>query len=144
MLRIDKVVTPLGLIASAKTYTLILESEGLYIIHTGPATSDVYAKNAIQKMAVDAVGSRYDKKIAEGEARIANTSLSTLAQEKHSAFFKPTEINSLKRDTNLSAHPLVYMQTAKKKYKFNMKNVASEAVDKLVDELKKRGVAVVE
>lgn len=34
--RIDGAVTPPGLIASVKTFSLILREEGLYVIHTGP------------------------------------------------------------------------------------------------------------
>lgn len=36
MCRIDGAVIPPGLITSAKTFSLILRDEGLYVIHTGP------------------------------------------------------------------------------------------------------------
>lgn len=144
MQRLDKVVVPAGLIASAKTYSLILENEGLYVIHTGPATRDVRTRGVFQEMAVGALHTHYDKKIAEGEARITDTALSILAQEKHSVFLKLGEITLVKRELNWAGELFVYVTTPKKKYKFNMKNIAGEEVQILLDELKKRGVTVAE
>jgi len=54
MLRIDHAHVPQGLIRSAKMYTLILNDDGLYFLHLGPAPGmAVRPKSGFEQSAVN-------------------------------------------------------------------------------------------
>lgn len=96
MLRIDRAIIPSGLIRNGRTYSLIWQSGKLYIINTGPAGNEVNARGFAQQAAVNAAHRRIEKKVAEGQARLAQTNLDALAQEnRHSKVITPTQVTAV-------------------------------------------------
>ena len=83
-LQIDYAVVPSGLIASAKTYSLIVKGDTLYGIHVGPAGNSVRTTDPVSRWAVNKVYERIARKVEEGMQRMASTDIETLAAEKDS------------------------------------------------------------
>ena len=132
-MRIDKVAVPPGLIASGKTYTLILQDDGLYVLHTGPAGRDVRARGLAEQAAVSLVRSAQAKKIAAGEARVDNAPLDELVKEKHSKFIRKDEIESLQ--LNKGTPPILKFASQQGKYKFHFTATPREVVEEFVEKL---------
>ena len=132
-MRIDGVAVPPGLIASGKTYTLILEDDGLYVLHTGPAGRDVRTRGLAEYAAVSMVRSAQAKKIAAGEARIDDTPLDELVKEKHSKFVRKDEIESLQ--LNKGMPPVLKFVSQQGKYKFHFTATPREVVEEFVEKL---------
>jgi hypothetical protein len=126
-MRLDKVTVPPGLIASAKTYTLILENEGLYVIHTGPAAQAVRTRGIVQAAAVQHLRNAYDKKIAAGEAKIESTPLEELVKHKHNRFIKKSEILSLKLSDGMP--PVLKLKSSKGNYRFHFNGQSRDTVE---------------
>ena len=93
--RIDGAIIPSGLIASAKTYSLILDGGELFLIHVGPAGNAVAARGIVAAMAVNAVYKRIAGKVAAGEARLDEAGHVALSSEKHSRRLTPADISSI-------------------------------------------------
>jgi len=119
MNRIDKAVIPAGLIRSAKTYSLLVDDNGLYIIHTGPAGRHVKVRGAINNAAVDFLRSAQGKKVAAGEARINNTSLAELVKEKGNAFIPKADIMEVNPGKNIYEENTLEIKTKNAKWKFH-------------------------
>ncbi|MFA6427675.1 MAG: hypothetical protein WCW16_04525 [Candidatus Magasanikbacteria bacterium] len=119
MYRIDKAVIPAGLIRSAKTYSLLVDDNGFYIIHTGPAGRHVQTRGSINAAVVDFVRSSQGKKVSEGEARIAAVSLEQLKQEKGNAFIPKSEIKNVEVSKNIYNENVLDIETTHKKWKFH-------------------------
>lgn len=124
--RIDGVVTPPGLISSAKTYSLILKDEGLYVIHTGPANgrapnSKLRVNGVVTAAAANAtakfVDKRIAKKVAAGEAHLNEQGPEALIQQKHSKLLAPDHISAIKIDQGRSL-VILNVRSSQGKYKF--------------------------
>jgi hypothetical protein len=94
-LQINGAILPAGLISGAKTYSVILDDATVYLIHVGPAASNVPTYNPFERMLNDYLSGRAAKKIAEGEARLAELGEATLAQEKHSTMLTAADIQKI-------------------------------------------------
>jgi hypothetical protein len=126
--RLDGAVTPPGLIASAKTFSLILRDEGLYVIHTGPASgqppgNQVRVNGLLQAAAANAtanvVNKRITQKVAEGEARLNEIGPETLAQQKHSKLLTADQISEINIKENLR-EIVLEIRSSQGKYKFRL------------------------
>jgi hypothetical protein len=126
--RIDGAVTPPGLIASAKTFSLIMKSEGLYVIHTGPASgqppdSHMRVNGVIQaaaaKASANAVNKRIASKVAEGETRLNETGPEALVQQKHSKLLTTDQIAEINIKENLR-EIVLEIRSSQGKYKFRL------------------------
>ncbi|MEM7110825.1 MAG: hypothetical protein AAF614_00220 [Chloroflexota bacterium] len=124
--RIDGVVTPPGLISSAKTYSLILKDEGLYLIHTGPANGrspngklrvNGIATAAAAKATAKIVDKRIAKKVAAGEAQLNEKGPEALLQQKHSKLLAAEHISAVKVDEGRSTITL-NIRSSQGKFKF--------------------------
>jgi hypothetical protein len=126
--RIDGAVTPPGLITSAKTFSLIMRDEGLYIIHTGPASgqppgSQVPVNGVIQaaaaRAATKAVNKRIASKVIDGQARLNETGPEALVQQKHSKLLTPDQISEINIKENLR-EIVLEIRSSQGKYKFRL------------------------
>lgn len=126
--RIDGAVTPPGLISSAKTFSLILRDEGLYVIHTGPASgqppgSQMRVNGVLQAAAANAtanvVNKRIIQKVAEGEARLDEVGPETLVQQKHSKLLPPEQISEINIKEN-RREIVLEIRSSQGKYKFRL------------------------
>ncbi len=126
--RIDGAVTPPGLIAGAKTFSLILRDEGLYVIHTGPASgqplgSQMRVNGVIQAAAArataNAVNKRIAGKVAEGETRLNETGPKELIQQKHSKLLTADQIVEINIKENLR-EIVLEIRSNQGKYKFRL------------------------
>ena len=99
-IRIDRAIIPSGLIRSGRTYSLILEDSGLYVIHTGPAGNNVATSGGLERMLVNKVHQRIEKKVLAGEARLESESLETLLENKHSRLIKWRDFSEIEIHQN--------------------------------------------
>ena len=130
-LRIDYAIQPSGLIASAKTYTLVVRDGHLYGIHIGPAGNPVRTTDPISRWAVNWVYKRIAVKVEEGMARFANSDMETMAREKHS--FK----SPLSGVTEAEVHGYgdgvqLRFRVDNKKYRFNIRGEYGDRVTQLL------------
>ena len=110
--RLDKAWKPPGLVNRARTFTLIVEDEKLYMLCTGPAPGK--GASGLIGMGVNSV---YGRKIKQGEERIDNGDIRELVKEKHCTLLTKdqiTEVNLKKgrNEVTLDVH------VGKKKHRF--------------------------
>ncbi len=106
MLRIDRAHVPQGLIRSAKMHTLILNDDGLYFLHLGPAPGmAVRPKSGFEQGAINFALNRVERNVKEGEERLVVASIDEWAKGKRSAFFAAEAVESAKVDTNYAGDP---------------------------------------
>ncbi len=124
--RLDKAVIPAGLIRSAKTYSLVLETDGLYIIHTGPAGRHVRTRDTLSNAVANMVHNNQALKLAEGEKRLDSVSLVELVKEKGNTFITRGEIKGVEVGKNIYEETTMTINTEQKKWKFHFFFQASE------------------
>ncbi len=126
--RIDGAVVPPGLISSAKTFSLILRDEGLYIIHTGPASGQPAGsqpraggliEGAAVKATANAVNTRIARKVAESEARLDEQGPVALVQQKHSKLLTAQQIAEI-NITETRREIILEIRSSQGKYKFRL------------------------
>lgn len=126
--RIDGAVIPPGLFASAKTFSLILGNEGLYVIHTGPASGQpagdpVRVNGVIQAAAANATTHVMQKRVAQivaaGEARLNDKGPKACLQQKHSKLLTADQISGFNIKENLR-EIVLEIQSTQGKYKFRL------------------------
>ena len=139
--RIDGAVIPPGLLASAKTFSLILRDEGLYVIHTGPASGQpagtpFRTTGVIQAAAANAtaktVNKRVAHKVAKGEEQLNAMGPEALVQQKHSKLLTPDQISEINIKENLR-EIVLEIRSSQGKYKFRLPTedkVAAETIKK--------------
>ena len=124
--RIDGVVTPPGIISRARTYSLILKDEGLYVIHTGPANgrspnSTLRVNGVLTGAAANVTAQLVDKrianKVATGEAQLDKKGPRELIKNRHSTLLTPDQISDIKIDAGGSFISLI-IRSSQGKYKF--------------------------
>lgn len=133
--QIDKVVIPSGLIRSAKTYSLILNDDGLYVIHTGPAGNRVNTNNGLEDFAVSKVYQRIAKKVAIGEARLQSVALSQLAQEKGSWFLTRQDMQNVTVTKNKFDEPQLDIVTPQRTLTFHCRASTLPEIEQFVQQL---------
>ena len=122
--RIDSAVIPSGLLTSAKTFSLILRDEGLYIIHIGPANGrPIQTHGLIQATAANATANvtnrHIAKKVAKGKAQLNETGPEALVQQKHSKLLTPEQISEINIKENLR-EIVLDIRSSQGKYKFRL------------------------
>ncbi len=90
--QINGAILPAGLIRSAKTYSVILDENALYLIQVGPAATNVPTYNPFEQWLNDYLGRRAAKKIAEGEARLAELGEAALVKERQNLLLTSADI----------------------------------------------------
>lgn len=138
MIRIDKLLTPRGLIASAKMYSLILKDQNLYLINTGPGVQvDMYVRDVAESLGKNFIVNRGLKKVEEGEKLIDAGDLDNLATRNGNHKIAVNEIKEIDWDGNGQFSKLV-LHTAKGKFKFALTSLTNfESAEELVARLKK-------
>ncbi len=139
MIRIDRARIPQGLIRNAKSYMLILNDEGLYVLHVGPARGmEVSTKNVIERGAVNFALKRLERKIAEGEERLSRSLLDEWAAGKRSAFYRVGEVENAVVDANYANEPRLTIYAKGKKWKLIIPQEAVDMAQDLVAQLNAR------
>lgn len=95
-----------GLIVGARTYRLIFNETGLYIIQIGKAMMDAPPSDpisgAIANSIIDKIAAKREKEMAEVEAELAGKDLNSLIDNKKSYFIRKENFNELKITENVS------------------------------------------
>jgi hypothetical protein len=117
--RIDGAVTPPGLIAGAKTFSLILRDEGLYVIHTGPAKERPLDSQLQNNSATQTLKQQVAKTMTEGETRLNETGSGALVQQKHSKLLATDQISAINIKENLR-EIVLEIRSSQGKYKFRV------------------------
>jgi hypothetical protein len=119
-MQLDRVVAPAGLISSAKTYSLVRDAGGFYMIFTGPAMGNAPAKagvaGAIGGAILDRMADKRATQIAENEAKIRQSSAAALKDTKHSRYVAKASIKEVvfKSGALYGAFPVVVVKADKK------------------------------
>lgn len=139
MIRIDKLLTPRGLLASAKMYSLILKDKNLYLINTGPGVQvDMYVRDPAELLGKNFVVNRGLKKTEDGERAIDSGDFDHLVTQKGNHKIALGEITEVYWDENGRFSKLV-LYTAKGKFKFALTSFTNfEFAKELVACLKNR------
>lgn len=95
MIVIDRCTKMPGLIDRGRTYRLIYNERGLYIICLGRATNDVYVggdliSNAIADKIINLIANKFEKEIQATETRLKTASLDEIAKERKN-YYLPVE-----------------------------------------------------
>ena len=140
MLRIDRAHVPRGLTRSAKMYALILNDDGLYFLHLGPASGmAVRTKSSFEQGAVNFALNRVERKVKEGEERLAAASIDEWAKGKRSAFYSTGVVESAKVDTDYAGDPRLTIRAEGKKWKFIIPDPAVDTANELASRLNPTG-----
>lgn len=96
---VNRCIKRAGLIDRARTYCLLLNDDGLYILYLGKATGQMpesgdIITQVISDKAVNFFEQRYEKEISASEEKIKNGNLAEIAKEKHSFFLKKGQVQS--------------------------------------------------
>src|SRR5262249_55673432 len=117
-MQLDKVVAPPGLIVPARTFSLVREDGGFYMIFTGRAMMDVSgsAAAALAAPLLRRKATKYAVRVAEGEAKLQEQGAAALANTKYSQYVPADSIRSIEV---FSSHrwghfPTVVVKAAKK------------------------------
>jgi hypothetical protein len=119
--RIDRVVTMPGLIARARTYTVIGDDGGLFLLRTGNATREVPTPGiagAIAEGMLVKIQQKYDREIVANEQLLASMSPTDYAaQGKNCVRIPRAEVKAVEIKTGYSRggqYPIVVVRAAKK------------------------------
>src|SRR5688572_10793611 len=116
-MQIDRVVVPPGFFNPARTYSLVRDDAGIYMIFTGPAMGTAPAGGGVAGLAAGAILDRMaDKRsvqIAEVEAKLRASSAAAMKDTKHSRFIPRTAIKAITVQ-DAGSHPVVTLVADKK------------------------------
>jgi hypothetical protein len=91
--QLDKAVTAPGVFAPARTYSVVRDDAGLYLIYTGRAMSLVPPRaGGIAGMVLDRVASKRLAEIELVEAELRRDGVQALKDRKHCRFFPRDQI----------------------------------------------------
>jgi hypothetical protein len=133
-LRLDYAVKPSGLIASARTYSLILRDRYVYVLNVGPAGNAVRTTDPLSRWAVNKVYERIDKKVDEGMQRLDNESLDNLVMEKDSYKYTLADIEEVSLKSGGPGFVLRFKAMGKKR-RFDLHRDQQTAAQNLADAL---------
>lgn len=125
---LDKAIIPSGLIRSAKTYTLLRDKKGMYIIKVGPAGNKVNARGPINQFAVNKVYEAIARKVDAGEKRLGEMGPEALLQEKGNAFLQERDIIEVLLNKDIYNRPKLSVITRGKKYAFHFDTHTEEEI----------------
>lgn len=95
-----------GLIVGARTYRLVFNESGLYLIQIGKAMMDTPPTDpisgAIANSIIDKIAAKREKEMAEVEAELAGKDLNSLVDNKKSYFISKQDFSELKITENMS------------------------------------------
>lgn len=117
--RIDGAVTPPGLIAGAKTFSLILRDEGLYVIHTGPANKQPLDSQLKNKSVTKIANQQVTNTIPKGETRLNEKVPGAMMLQKHSKLLATDQISEINIKENLR-EIVLEIRSSQGKYKFRL------------------------
>lgn len=133
MKRIDRAISPPGLIASAWAHTLFLSEDTLFVIRTGRGWRINYnPRGALNKMAAQKAVAFIQKKVAAKETTLAEGNLETLSQEKGSIALPLSVISDIDVKTNYKGLPSIRFKVSGKKYRYEFEQGRDQEVDEFV------------
>ena len=96
-MQLDKVVIPAGLFNPARTYSLVRDNDGVYLIYTGRAMGNVApsAGAAMAKPILNAIEGKRAVEIEAVEAKLRQDGARAMKDTKHSRFLPKASIKSV-------------------------------------------------
>jgi hypothetical protein len=95
-MQLDKVVVPAGLFAPARTYSLVRDDTGLYVIYTGRAMGNTPSGGGIAGVAagaiLDGIARKRAVEIEANEAKLRELGAAGMKDTKHSRFIPKSAI----------------------------------------------------
>ncbi len=118
-MQIDKVVCPPGVFAPARTFSLVRDGDGVYLIYTGPAMGAASGGGVAGVAAgaiLDKVAQRRAVEIEATEQRLRQSGPAAMAQTKHSRFIPNGAIRgvTIKGGAQPNGWPVAVVQADKK------------------------------
>ena len=136
-MQLDKVVSPPGVFASARTYSVVRDDAGLYLIFTGKAMGARTGSGVAGAIADGILDKMADKRavaINQVEAKLREVGPVAMQGTKHSCFIPKAAIKKLtfKGGDPPSGWPVVAIQ-ADKKFKLHFYEYDAAAVRELFE-----------
>ncbi len=120
------------MIRSAKTYTILQNDKGLYLLHVGPAGNQVKSSGPLANYAVKKVHERIAKKVEEGMAKLASIGEDAYASEsKGSHHIAPGTVQQVELKKNMYGQPKLMIKWDGGKMTFHFEQASMEEVEKL-------------
>ncbi|MFZ5787222.1 MAG: hypothetical protein ACOY3Y_12335 [Acidobacteriota bacterium] len=118
-MQLDKVVCPPGVFAPARTFSLVRDGGGIYLIYTGPAMGAASGGGVAGVAAgaiLDKVAQKRAAAIEETETRLRQSGPGAMARTKHSRFLPNGTIRSvtLKGGAQPNGWPVAVVQADKR------------------------------
>jgi hypothetical protein len=118
-MQLDKVIKPAGFFAPVRTYSLVRDEAGLYLIFTGRGMRDVRGRGAAGAIAMAMLDKMAQSRLAEinaVEEQIRRSSAQALVATKHSAYVAREAIKEIvfKKGVLSGGHPVVVVKADKK------------------------------
>lgn len=118
-MQLDRVVIPAGLFNPARTFSLVRDDEGLYLIYTGKAMGYVDegggAAGALAGRLLDKMADKRAVEIEENERKLRASSAKVMATTKHSVFVPKSAIESIEvKGVTPDGSPVVVVKGPKK------------------------------
>lgn len=130
-IQIDGAIKPAGLVSGAKRYSVILDEETVYLIHVGPASTNIKTYNPLEQILNDFLGKRAAEKVAAGEARLAEMGAVALATERHSAALTAEDVRRV-AISQMGSSLILTIRSGKGNYKLLFKREVLEEVEQIV------------
>lgn len=146
-MRIDRVTMIVNFLGFKKVYSLILKSDGLYLIKTGnvgglgghvntSANTVVHGVGgAIGSVAGNKILDNFRKELEENEKKLDSQSLAELLKEKGNSFVSKSEIQSV--DVSYGKVPKMKLKSSKGTFKLEFTQTEESKIKELEENLKK-------
>ena len=125
---IPRCQTTPGLIAGAKTYKLVFNEDGLFVIHLGGAMNLNYqnikpreglAVRVLSGALINAMAGGLEKKLAEEELRLASIDLKTVVDDKKVFLITPQNLEKFEISKNGFNMPTLDIKSGRLKLKLH-------------------------
>jgi hypothetical protein len=115
-MQLDRVVVPAGLFNPARVFSVVRETEGLYLIYTGRAMGNVQPRGgvagAVAGTILDRMADKRSVEIAATEDRLRQSGAAAMKDSPHSHFFPRATIKRV--TVKDGAFPVVIVEADKK------------------------------
>ncbi|MBI4231763.1 hypothetical protein HY605_00905 [Candidatus Peregrinibacteria bacterium] len=133
---ISRAYTSPGLIARARAYKLVLEADGLYVLHIGPASSDMSSNKSFEQAVISAVQRKMEQSLQASEAEMVGKSPAELVQRKHSKFLPKSSITSVETGENFKGRATLQLKSSEGKFKFYFTDESVEEIKEFAGKLR--------
>jgi hypothetical protein len=115
-MQLDRVVVPAGLFNPARTFSLVRDDGGFYMIFTGPAMGNVPQTAGVAGVIaggiLDKMADKRAIQIAENEDKLRQSSAAAMKDTKYSLYFPKDSIQEI--TIKSGTFPIVVVKAAKK------------------------------